>query len=246
MFQQIGNLANIHEFNLAYNASSEIRAIAGMQLASEALQFLNSSIAANGSSNMLGIQFGEYGSFLSYFGLAKLTEADPMFYGIPNYASSMVWELFTTADTSSGYPSTDDLSVRFFYHNGTTNATSEPVQYPLFGTNQQSITWDNFVTSTNRFAVGTTEEWCIACGNTTGSCAQYASEVHSAGGSGSSSSSSGGKGHGGISLAVAGVIGAMVTLAVILIVEAAIMLLGGLTFVSKKRLTAGNAVKNGS
>lgn len=240
-FQRLGNLANIHEFNLAYNKSSEIRGIAGMQLAAEAVQFLNNTIAKNGSSK-IGIQFGAYGSFQSYFGLADLTAANGLFYGIPDYASSMVWELFTTADTSAGFPSTDELSVRFFFHNGTTNSSSPLVQYPLFGQGDMSLSWNDFTAGMNRFAVGTTEQWCMACGNTTGTCAQYASEVNSADGTSSSGSSNGGNG---ISKAVAGVIGAMVTLGVILLVEGAIMLLGGLTLIRRKRLLAGKAVANG-
>ena len=60
------------------------------------------------------------------------------------------------------------------------------------------------------------------------------------GGSGASSSSSGGGGgSGGVSRPVAGVIGAFVTLAVVLGVEALIMLVAGLRLVSKKRLGAG-------
>ena len=58
-------------------------------------------------------------------------------------------------------------------------------------------------------------------------------------------SSSGSGSGGGVSKAVAGVIGAMVTLAVILGIEAAIMLIAGLRLVSKKRLGSGG-VPNGN
>ena len=93
----------------------------------------------------------------------------------------------------------------------------------------------------NNFAVGSQSDWCSACGNTTGVCASSTLTSPSSGGkggsSGSSSSSSGGGG--GVSRPVAGVIGAMVTLAVILGVEGLIMLVAGLRLVSKKRLGAG-------
>lgn len=239
VFQRLGGLANTHEFNLAYNKTSEIRGIAGMQLAAEAIQFFSDAISTEGS-NKLGIQFGAYGTFQSYFGLADLTAADELFYGIPDYASSMVWELFTNADTTMGFPSEDELSVRFFFHNGTANSTSPPVQYPLFGGNEMDLSWSDFMTGMNRFAVGTTEQWCTACGNSTGQCAQYASEVNP-----TASSSSGNGSNGSLSNVVCGVIGAMVTLGVVLLVQGAIIVLGGLTVVRRKRLNAGKAVAAG-
>jgi hypothetical protein len=230
-FFQIRTLADSHEWGLAYNASDNLRAMPGMQLAAEIVKYLNSTIASQGKSK-LGIQFGAYASFLSFFGLANLTAASTDFYGIPDYASSMVFELFANG-TQSGFPSADNLQVRFLFHNGTTSNISEPTPFPLFGGSDISIPWTTFASKMNDFAVGTTEQWCTKCGNMTGTCAAYASSG-SGGGSGSSKGSSGGHG---ISKAVAGVIGAMVTLAVILGVEALIMLLGGLRLVNKKRLT---------
>lgn len=64
-------------------------------------------------------------------------------------------------------------------------------------------------------------------------CASNAASTAPSDSSGSEKNSSGG-----ISTAVAGVIGAMVTLAVVLGVEGLIMLIGGLRVASKKRLAA--------
>lgn len=231
---QIRTLADSHEFGLAYNASEpgNARAMPGMQLAGEILKFLNNTINTNGTSKM-GIQFGAYASFLSYFGLANLTMANGDFYGVPDYASSMVFELFANG-TQSDFPATSDLQVRFLFHNGTASNSSEPTVYPLFGGSETSIPWTTFNSRMKSIAVSTTAQWCHTCGNTTGTCAAYAS------GSGSTGSTSSGygsnKGSGGISKAVAGVIGAMVTLAVILGLEALIMLVGGFRFVNKKKM----------
>lgn len=231
---QIRTLADSHEFGLAYNASEpgNARAMPGMQLAGEVLKFLNNTIKTNGTSKV-GIQFGAYASFLSYFGLANLTTANGDFYGVPDYASSMVFELFTNG-APSGFPAVSDLQVRFLFHNGTASNSSEPTVYPLFGGSQTSIPWTTFNAKMNSIAVSTTEQWCHACGNTTGTCAAYAS------GSSSTSSTASGSGSdksgGGISKAVAGVIGAMVTLAVILGLEALILLFGGFRLVNKKNM----------
>jgi len=231
---QIRALADTHEFGLAYNASEpgDARAMPGMQLAGEILKFFNNTINTNGTSKM-GIQFGAYASFLSYFGLANLTMANTDFYGVPDYASAMIFELFSNG-TQSGFPAASDLQVRFLFHNGTTSNISEPVVYPLFGGSDTSISWTTFQSKMNSFAVSTTQDWCMKCGNTTDTCAAYVSGSGSNTSSGSASAS--GKSSGGISKAVAGVIGAMVTLAVILGLEALIMAVGGFRLVNKKNL----------
>ena len=231
---QIRTLADHHEFNLAYNASNAARAIAGATVAAQAVQYLNNTIVANNnySGPRLGIQFGAYNSFQSFFGLANLTAVSEDFYGVPDYSSVMLWELYTNASMpATGLPSQDDLYVRFLYNNGTSANTTVPQIYPLFGGSTVDLRWSDFVTGMNKFSVGSTEQWCQTCGNTTGTCAQYASTPGSSSSPGSSSGNSNG-----ISTAVGGVIGAMVTLAVILGAEALILLLFGLRVVSKKRL----------
>lgn len=224
-------LANIHEYNLAYNASSTARAIAGAQLASQVLLALNETITTR-SDPLLNVQFGSYGTFQSYFGLANLPAADPIFYGIPDYASSMVWELVTNATVTSGaLPSTSDISVRFLFNNGTSATTADLTAYPLFGGSEIELPWSDFVTQTQKFAISSQDQWCQVCGNTTGVCATSTAATSSSSASASSSSSGSG-----ISNAVAGVIGAMVTLGVILGLEVLAMLLGGLRLVKKKSL----------
>lgn len=231
VFNQTRTLADNHEYNLAYNASSPIRAIAGATLAAQILQALNTTVVGGGNGGMLGVQFGAYASFFSFFGLAKLPSVNTDFMGIPDYASFMAFELVTNASTTPTFPAASDISVRFLFHNGTVSNTSQPAVFPLFGGQQTEVAWSSFVSSMNEFAIGNQDAWCSACGNTTGSCASS---------SASSSSSSQKSGSGGISKAVAGVIGAFVALAVILALEALIMLIAGL------RLTKKGSRRNGA
>jgi hypothetical protein len=195
-----------------------------MQLVGEIVQFFNSSITSKGSSK-LGIQFGAYGTFLSFFGLTNLTFANVNFTGIPDYASSMVFELFTSGTNSSSYPSADDLMVRFFFSNGSTGDLGDPTPYPMFGGSALELSWNDFSSNMSAVGITTTEQWCHICGNTTGVCANSTST--------SSSSNIPSSGHKGMSLGVAGVIGAMVTLAVVLGLEALIALIAGLRVVRK-------------
>ncbi|CAF9933409.1 hypothetical protein IMSHALPRED_009346 [Imshaugia aleurites] len=233
---QIRTLADAHEFNLAYNATDPIRAIAGATLAAQILSALNETVTSNGTgAPILNLQLGEYGQFQSFFGLANLTSLGADWIGIPDYASTMTFELFTEA-APSPFPAVDDIQVRFYWHNGTTGNASTPTAYPLFGQSNTTLSWNDFATGMNQFAIGSQADWCKACGNTTGVCA--ASSTLTSPSSGGKASPSGGGG-GGVSRPVAGVIGAMVTLAVVLGVEGLIMLGAGLRLVSKKRLGAG-------
>lgn len=229
---QLRTLADHHEFGLAYNASDNVRAISGMQFAAEVVNYLNGTITGGGKQK-LAIQFGAYGTFLSFFGLSNLTAVSENFYGLNDYASTMVFELFGNA-SGSAVPEASDLNVRFFFHNGSSADSVEPTAYPLFGGSELAIPWTTFVTQMGKFSIGTTQQWCKACGNTTGTCAAFASDSSSASASGSTSAHD----TAGISRAVAGVIGAMVTLGVILGLEALMILVGGFRVVSKKKLQA--------
>lgn len=235
---QLQTLADNHEFNLAYNSSDTIRAIAGSTLAAQIVSQLNTTITGK-SKQQVGIQFGAYASFLSFFGLAKLPQVSENFTAVVDYASSMTFELVTNATVSNvSYPSADEISVRFLFSNGT--AASNPLtEYPLFGQSSTVISWPTFVSEMNKFAIGDQATWCAACGNTTGTCA--ASSTSSSSSSSSTGASGSSSGSGGMSRAVAGVIGAMVTLAVILGLEALVMLLGGFRLISKNRLAGARA-----
>lgn len=247
-FFQLRTLADQHEFNLAYNSSDPIRAVTGSIIAAQVLTALNTTLTGNGKSK-LNVQFGPYAGMTSFFGLAGLLPLNADFHGVSDYASTLTWELVTNSTVSEkSFPSMDEVSVRFMFHNGTTSNTSTPTEYPLFGSGRSPLPWNDFVTGMSKFAIGTQKAWCTACGNSTGVC----SEASLADGSGQNSSSSGGldgssssSGHSDMSLAVAGVIGAIVTLAVILGIEGLILLLGGLRLVSKKRL-AGPGAGNGA
>lgn len=226
VYAQLLQLANNQQYNLAYNASDPVRAIDGAVLAGQILTSLEEVITSAGEFK-LGVQFGSYGTFMSFFGLTQLPAASVDFTGMPDYASSMVFELVTNA-TGGGIPSTGEISVRFMFHNGTLTGSAEPTVYPLFGQSSDLISWDDFKTQTTKIAVLSTAQWCAQCGNTQGICATYVASTSPTPTPSSSGDQSG------MSRAVAGVIGAMVTLAVILGLEALFFLVGGFR-IAKRR-----------
>ena len=174
------------------------------------------------------MQFGAYGSFLSFFGLAGLSPLSDHFTSIPDYASTMTFELVTNATSDSKYlPEDKDISVRFLFHDGAASSDSELEAYPLFGQSEITLPWTDFVERMGAIAVGDQKAWCAACGNSTGVCAVSGAE--------SPAGAAGMKGRGGLSNTVAGVIGAFVTLAVVLGAEALVMLGSGLKVVRKRK-----------
>ncbi|KAM3481271.1 hypothetical protein MY8738_004527 [Beauveria namnaoensis] len=232
-------LASIHEWNLAYNSSEPVRAIAGSVLAGQVLGALDALAKGTKGAPTFNAQFGAYGTFMAFFGLAQLPAASSDFYGICDYASSMAFELVTNATAGSdGKYNPDDLSVRFFFANGTATGSSFK-QWPLFAQKETTLSWSAFKDGMNKFAIQDNAHWCNTCGSTSGKCA--ANGTSSDGGSASTHSS----GSGGVSRAVAGVIGALVTLAVVLGVQAAIMLIGGFRLMRKSSLRSQRSAEAG-
>ncbi|KAL1952462.1 hypothetical protein VTO42DRAFT_5295 [Malbranchea cinnamomea] len=242
---QLQLLANTFEYNLAFNASDPIRAYAGSTLATDILTALTALVDSRGTDGAkLSVQFGPYATFLAFFGLAKLPQASVDFTGIPDYASTMVFELLSSADGDDGVdpgfpPHPDDLRVRFLFHNGTLGGSTASgrsdgdadalVAYPLFGQSETVLPWPDFVRHMQDIGIPTDRrEWCKMCGSTTGECAAIDAASDHDGGS--------------ISSPVAGLIGALVTLAVILGVQALVLVAGGFRLVRKSSV-ARNVVE---
>ncbi|KAJ5146557.1 Histidine phosphatase superfamily clade-2 [Penicillium bovifimosum] len=232
VYHQLIALAGSHEFNLAYDSSDEVRAIDGAVLAGEILAGLGETITTKGKSK-LNVGFGSYGTFFSLFGLMQLPAASVDFTGIPDYASSMVFELVTNSSGTDFPADKSDISVRFMFHNGTITGSSEPTAYRLYDQKSELLSWDEFSSRTNEIAVGSDDEWCAKCGNTDGKCSSFASTSSNPG-----SADTSGTGGSGMSLAVAGVIGAMVTLAVILGLQTIFFLLGGFRITKRTKASA--------
>lgn len=180
----------------------------------------------------MNIQFGAYGTFMAFFGLAELDKADSDFMGICDYASSMAFELVTNATS----PTAEDVSVRFYFSNGTA-AEDGSHMYPMFGQKETTLSWKDFKSGMSKFAIQDNQHWCKLCGNTDGTCASSSNTADSDDSATSESSNDSGNG---VSKPVAGVIGALVTLVVILAIQAAVLLLSGLRLVKKSTLVSGD------
>lgn len=223
-------LADSHEFGSNFNASQPARSIGAQTLLGGVLAQLNETVASKG-----GLKFsllaGSYDTFLAFFGLTNLTSLSDDFEGLPEYASTMAFELMSDDDSDS-FPAEEDLKVRWLLKNGT---DGEIKSFPLFGQGEEVLSYSDFLEEMRERAITDVGTWCDVCSATEDFCAAYKDEE-------GTEAQKTGNGGGGISNIVAGVIGAVVTLAVVAIV-------GGVAFVvlrKKKQSSAVAAAEKGS
>jgi hypothetical protein len=246
-----GDLAELYALaskqQWAYNAPSTgayINSIAGQTLGSKVVQQLAHNIASGGVSNKLTLMFGSYQPFVSFFALSGLSTgpAGKAFSSLPQHGSTMAFELFSnpTSDQndSSIYPSSDELFVRFLFRNGTDD-NAPMVQYPLFGrgNSQVDMSWREFVNGMSDFSLDTIVDWCTSCEAVNLFCEAIEENVSNSTSEGNSVTASH---NNSVSPAIAGVIGATVTLGVG-ILTGIILCLFGFRVNYRERNQKGNA-----
>ncbi|KAI9774347.1 MAG: hypothetical protein M1840_004241 [Geoglossum simile] len=216
-----------------------IRTIAGRTLAAKVVGLLQGHIDSKGVIGKLSLLFGDLEPFMAFFALSDLSDLSSSFKELPEFGSTMVFELFSVDDQNSTYPSESDLWVRFLFRNGTSN-DQDLAEYPLFGQGRSSadMKWTEFKDQIAKFMVPKAQDWCDICGLRTPFCPFYTNTSSWGGGSSIS--------HGRVTPPVAGVIGAVVTLVIVGIVMAA-MFLGGIRFnrSSNKRRSELGGFKGG-
>lgn len=224
---QLRTLADSHELGLNGNISSTstVALISGRTLANKIITQLSTIIDSKGEDNKLSLLLGSYDTFLSFFALTGLSAAYENFTGIPDYASTLALELLSYQDNAAFPANIEDLYVRFLFRNGT---SSDIKEYPLFGNTEVVISWNDFSEKMVNIAVDSVSEWCTLCSSDESICSSDRS-VDTADTADTRS--------GGISKAVAGVIGALVALAAMGLVLAVAMIGCGLRFVSRKHNT---------
>lgn len=203
----------------SHSTIGAVNPIAGQTLASSILNAFRLNMQYYGAEQKMTMLFGNDEpavALASLLGLASQRQSN--FYSCPVRGASLVFELysFETDPVGSAYPGVDELFVRFFLHNGT-NSSTEFQPYPLFGygPSRTYIPFTEFQSELETFAMSTTEEWCLRCNSQSIFCT----------GSFGNTGFSHGKQR--MAPAVAGVIGAVVTLVVIGVLAAICFLFMG-------------------
>jgi prostatic aicd phosphatase len=180
---------------------------------------------------------------LAFWGLTGLSNTSVDFTGLPDYASTMTFELRRPSN-ATGF---NDLFVRFGFRNG--SLPSAPLNnFPMFGKSDIDMPWSTWSQSMANISISSDKVWCNLCASPLGFCSGYATSSGSAtaggSGNGNTTSTSGGATASnnssiGLSNAAAGGIGAGVTIGVIALIEGIAALL---YFRNRKgRSTAGRS-----
>ncbi len=205
-----------------------VRAISGRMLAAKVVEMFRESISSEGLNNKLNLMFGSFEPFIAFFALSNLVNSASAanFEALPGPGAAMVFELFSVNLNTSTYPDSTDLWVRFLYRPDT-NPQTPFTEYPLFGNgnSQSRMRFPDFVNAMDAVAITSVAGWCDICDSIN----LFCGSLEGSGYYGSSPSGSGSSGSG-IVPAVAGVIGAVVTLAVIGLAAVAAVVLGHIRF----------------
>jgi hypothetical protein len=194
---QLQTLADSQELAKVYNASSPLRSIGGQTLAATILSTLNQTTIP---TIKLTYMPTSYAIFQAFFGISGLLDASADFYGLPDFASTMSFELRSPSSD------TQNLFVRFAFRNGS-DWSAPLTTFPLFGRTQieADIPWPQFAQAMSEISIPTQEDWCLVCASNLSFCSAYADSFPP---------------QGGRSGVAAGFIGAGIAIAVILVVEA--------------------------
>lgn len=206
-------LADSQELALVYNASSPNLSIGGKTLSASILSQLNKTVAGADKNLKITYFAASYNVFQAFFGISGLLDASADFYGLPDYASTMSFELHRPVNL------TGDYFVRYGFRNG--SASSAELQpFPLWGARaiDTDIPWTTFVDNMSRQSLSTQKAWCNLCVSNLTFCAAYQDYV------GRTSEPISDSGSERVSKVGAGFIGAGVTIVAIAALEGLVLL----------------------
>lgn len=166
---QLRTLSDSSEFGYNYNVSQPSGSIHAKTLNAGLLSQLQ-KIVTTKAKLKFSLFAGSYDTMLAFFGVNGLIQLSDNFRGLPDYASTLSFELFTEEDMTSFPDNTDSLRVRFFLKNGT---TSEFTSYPLFGSGEDSLSWSKFQSEMSDRSLSDVGTWCSACQSKLPFCAAY-------------------------------------------------------------------------
>ena len=201
-----------------------IHTIAGQTLATYIRALFKASIAEQGKLYKFNLLFGSFEPIVAFAALSQLSEKSSDFKSLPDLGSSMVFEMYSLSKNSTtSFPGTKDLYVRFMFRNGT-DPSAPLIMYSLFGGNDtQRLSLADFLRKMGTIMLPM-DDWCGTCQSDSVFCSLLDSSSNSNDGTDPRSTKKFMK------PAVAGVIGALLGLFIGGIALAAIMLISGIRF----------------
>ena len=229
-----------------------LNTIAGQTFSLAILSRLSSALQTSVEQGKLNLMFGEFPGMLSFSALAQLPDINQAFYGTPSFGSAMIFELFSpNVSDYSQINDPADLRVRFLFANGTDTIDSPMpsnfTTYPLFNSGSSDMSWPDFLVQMGKVSVSSPGEWCEKCNSwdTVPFCIAYNSTAWDAIDDNDNGNSRGttrhGRFNGQMSAPLAGVIGAVVTLAALCLILVLLVGCCGMRMIRYKPSAKGGA-----
>lgn len=163
VLDQVRLLSDQYNFGTCFDESDKLNnmTIGAQTLSGAILNRLNTTLV--GETPMINYFTGSFNTFFQFFGISELYTVSDNFTGMPDYGSTMVFELMKRDD---------DYFVQFSFKNGSTSPI-ELTTYPLFGTNQTMLPWNDFVEQMQLISISSLDNWCEVCSATIDVCTVY-------------------------------------------------------------------------
>ncbi|KAF3318166.1 hypothetical protein TWF173_008901 [Orbilia oligospora] len=237
-FHKLRIYANHLQFNMYGNTTTsvnpnwtsgdlteDLRDVGGRLMAGKIARTFREQLASpGGRPNKFNFVLGGYDIMLSFFAIANLPSRSPDFFGLPDLGSSMVFELYTDDETVGTDHIVDQQSIKvaFGFRNGTT-VDDTLTYWPLFDQDdgEFSMPYQEFFAKLDEVAVRSVGQWCSVCSAKLDFC-QGTGPANPPTGSNTDGENDeqGSTQRHGMAPAVAGVIGAIIMLAIVGIVAA--------------------------
>lgn len=196
------------------NVANNMKSIGGRTYAQKALNSLNEAMASGGNQNKFSVVVSSYDIMMSFFAISNLTAKSSNFSTLPNLGASMVFELYTTDVSVDSDGSVDSNSLYVVF--GFRNSTDDVITYwPLFDEDETyELTWTDFQNKMGAAGVYQPSDWCSLCQIDSNFCDVVEGYNNPSSPSSTASADNSSSKSKQMSPAVAGVIGAIIMLAI--------------------------------
>jgi hypothetical protein len=230
-------------------AGDQVLLTGGKTLAAKILALLEDNVMSQGTLQKFSLLVGDHENMIALLSLMQLSQTvSDQLYMLPPYASAMVFELFSyeSPETAQPIPDPNNLFVRFLFRNASNPLSGDPATvnpdiqaYPIFnhGPSGTEMTWSAFQSAMASIAMNDVIDFCNVCQAPTLYCLPFLDP---------SSDAAPSVKHKTLSPVIAGVIGAVVTLAVIGLAALFVLCLAGRRLQFGKRRTSSVGGYKGS
>ena len=174
---QLRALASEREWTMVHNFSDPIRAIEGSKMAATIfdsfLTIFDTEPRVYETKKApplrypipkLSVHFGNPSTLMAFFLGTDLHFQSPDWSGLPDFASSMAFELVIIKPEEKEIPDKSNFFVRLFFSNGTAS-DGNLVEHSMYGLNEMPLTWENFKGGLKDFMIVDDSHYCWICGS---------------------------------------------------------------------------------